>query len=153
MQVIKLIFWLALCQLPGLLGMGAVRANLNWYYTLTLPRFTPPDWLFASAWGALYVLLGIAAYLITRQGWDKLTRKITFGFVVQLIVNALWTPIFFGLHEIAWGFILITAMIILTACLIWHMLRRSRAAAGLMSVYLAWLCFAWVLNYAIWRLN
>lgn len=153
MQWIKLIFWLVLCQIPAWIGMGAVRANLNWYHALTLPRFAPPDWLFPIVWGVLYVLLGITAYLITRKGWDGLTRKITFGFVVQLIVNALWTPVFFGLHEIGWGLILITLMIVLTACLIWHMLRRSRAAAGLMSVYLAWICFAWALNCAILILN
>lgn len=153
MQIAKLVFWVLLCQLPAWAGMGAVSGNMTWYHALNLPRFTPPDWIFGPVWGALYVLLGAAGFLITRNGLNAQNRKTVILFLVQLAFNALWTPVFFGRHEVGVALVIITVMIFLTAWLMKLTWRAARGAFWLFVPYILWLCFAWSLNYAVLLLN
>lgn len=153
MQIAKLVFWVLLCQLPALAGVGAVSANMDWYHSLVQPRFTPPDWMFSAAWGVLYVLLGVAGFLITQKGLNAQNRKTVILFLVQLAFNALWTPVFFGRHETGLALFIISVMIFLTAWLMKITWRSARGAFWLFTPYILWLCFAWSLNYAILLLN
>ncbi len=125
-----------------------------WYASLVKPPFTPPSWLFAPVWTALYAMMAVAAFLIWRldAGRDRVLTALA-AFFVQLLINAIWTPAFFGLRSPLLGLaviVMLDAAVLLTAFLFW---RLRRAAALLLLPYLAWLGFATVLNAAIWRLN
>jgi tryptophan-rich sensory protein len=126
----------------------------TWYSDLSRPSFTPPDWTFGVVWPILYVMMGISAFLIWERGINKRQVKVALGlFVIQLVLNGLWTPIFFGLHMIAialFEIVLLWAAILLTILAFW---RISKAAAFLLFPYILWVSFAVVLNAAFWYLN
>ncbi len=153
MQMTKLVMWLLLCQIPALVGMGAVRGNMDWYHGLMQPVFAPPDWVFSAVWTILYVLLGVVGYLMTREGVDYKNRSSVALFVAQLVFNGCWTPIFFGHQEIGLALIIISIMIFLSVWLMKKLWSQQKQAFWLMIPYGAWLCFAWCLNYAILVLN
>ena len=153
MQLVKLVFWVLLCQIPALIGMNIVQHHMTWYHGLQKPMFTPPDWLFGMVWAVLYILLAVSAYYLTRKGINANNRKAFWIFIVQLALNAMWTPVFFGMHQLTVSMILVLAMIILT---FWYMRvahKTSRASAWFMVPYAAWICFAWLLNTGIWMMN
>ena len=153
MQMTKLVMWLLICQIPALVGMGAVRGNMQWYHSLIQPAFAPPDWVFSAVWAILYVLLGVAGYFIVREGVNGATRSTVMLFVAQLVINACWTPIFFGHQEIGLGLIILSVMIFLTVWLMKKLFKVQPQAFWLMMPYGLWLCFAWCLNYALLILN
>jgi benzodiazapine receptor len=124
----------------------------EWYKELPKPSWTPPDWVFAPVWSLLYVLMGLAAWLIWRQGGISVAELPLTVFVVQLILNGLWTWIFFGCHQVGLAFaeiLLLWAFILTTLILFWH---RQPLAGILLTPYLTWVTFAAVLNFSIWRL-
>ena len=143
------------CQAAGILGsIFTVKSITNWYYYLQKPVFTPPSWLFGPAWITLYALMGIAVYLVYRQGWEKPSvRSAVYLFGVQLVLNALWTPLFFGLHLLLVAFIEITLLWILIFLTLQRFWKISRAAGLLMVPYLLWVTFASALNLSFWLLN
>ncbi len=150
-----LILAILVCQAAGFLGsVFTVKAIPTWYSYLQKPVFTPPSWLFGPAWITLYTLMGIAVYLVFRQGWEKpAIRSAVYLFGVQLVLNALWTPLFFGLHWLLVAFIeieLLWVLILLTILKFW---KASRAAGLLMIPYLLWVTFASALNLSFWFLN
>lgn len=145
----KLLFWLAVCQLPGLIGVGIVRDNLAWYHTLTFPPFTPPDAAFGLAWSLLYILLGIAAFLTFK---NKIQTALT-PFLIQLALNAAWTPLFFGAHQKGAALLLLLAMLGQSVWLTRAFYKQSRAAAWLMIPYQVWLLYAFYLSAGTWWLN
>lgn len=125
----------------------------EWYRNLEKPSFNPPSWVFGPVWTALYILMGVAAWLVWRQYparsvWIPLTL-----FFIQLALNAAWSPLFFTFHELALAFaelvVLWLAILATTAAFF----RVSTTAGFLMTPYLAWTTFAAVLNYTIWQLN
>jgi translocator protein len=129
---------------------GAIALPDAWYVALTKPSFNPPNWVFPPAWTALYIIMAIAAWRVYRI--TGLGRDIGF-WVAQLILNAAWSPLFFGLHRITWAMIdivLLLALIVTTTVLFW---RRDRIAGVLMLPYLAWVSFATLLTASIWHLN
>ena len=143
------------CELAGMLGsVFTISAIPTWYATLQKPALNPPSWIFAPVWITLYVLMGIAAFLVWRKGSEKKeVKKALAVFILQLILNAIWTPIFFGLHNPGLGLIVIIA---LWLSIIWTMIsfhKISRAAMYLLVPYLLWVSFASYLNYSIWALN
>ena len=137
----------------GAAATGAIFRPGEWYRGLDKPRWQPPDWLFAPVWTVLYAMIASSGWLVWRQkGVADAAVPLT-AYAVQLILNAAWTPIFFGLRrpglaaiEIAmvWGSILAT---------IWFFYPVSPAAAGLLVPYLVWVSFAAALNISIWRRN
>lgn len=149
---LKLVFWLALCQLPGLAGAGAVSPNLEWFHTLQMPPLMPPDMLFGLMWSILYILLGVSAFLVFRNGL-KSARTALILLIVQLALNAWWTPVFFGKHNPGAALILLAVMVMQGAWMAQAFWRRSRAAAWLLVPYGLWLVFAGYLNAGIWLLN
>lgn len=145
-----LAFWVVLSLLPG--AFGSQFPPGEWYAALAKPRWTPPSWVFGPVWTLLYVLMGVAAWLV----WDRhrnAARVALNLFVLQLIVNAAWSWLFFGLRSPALAFagiVLLWALILATVIAF----RRLRPpAAALLLPYLAWVTFAAALNFAIWRLN
>ena len=142
--------FVALCEAAGLVGtVFTLQAIPEWYALLNKPAFSPPNWLFGPVWTTLYFMMGTAAWLVwQRQGTAAL--KV---FWLQLALNALWTPLFFGLQNPLAGLVCIALMWLAIVWTIVGFWRVSRPAALLMLPYLAWVSFATALNYAIWTLN
>jgi tryptophan-rich sensory protein len=148
-DVIKLIIS---CSVPLAVGCaGSFFTNsLDWYQSLNKPVFNPPSWVFAPVWTVLYLLMGIAVFLIWKRGFaDKTGRAALACFIMQLVFNALWTPVFFGMREplIAFGVIILLAATIIC----FH--RISKLSAALLIPYIIWVSFAAVLNASICMLN
>jgi benzodiazapine receptor len=124
-----------------------------WYAALSKPAWNPPNWLFGPVWGVLYLLIAVSAWLVWRKA-GLARAAVPLGlFAVQLILNAAWSWIFFGRHEI--GLALIEILILWVAILgtIIAFWRLNRVSGYLMVPYILWVSFASVLNFAIWRLN
>lgn len=154
-KVGQLTLWILGCNLAGALGSFFTASSVQtWYLTLEKPVFNPPSWLFAPVWVTLYTLMGIAAFLIMQKGWKRQqVRKAMSIFGVQLFLNAIWTPIFFGAHRID---IALAVIMLLFVAIIWTMVlfyRESKPAAYLLAPYLLWVGFASALNAAILLLN
>ena len=129
---------------------GAISPPGAWYQTLVKPAWNPPPWIFGPVWTALYLMMAIAAWLV----WKRAGRghALTLYFV-QLALNAAWTPVFFGAHQLGAAFIVIVCMwiaIFRTLRAFWDV---SRPAGLLLVPYLVWVSFASVLNFTLWRLN
>ncbi|WP_395717213.1 TspO/MBR family protein [Prosthecobacter sp.] len=121
-----------------------------WYAALNKPTWNPPPWLFGPAWTLLYTLMAVAAWMVWKRAGFAKPLKLYF---VQLALNAAWTPIFFGAHEMGWALVEILALwiaILMTLRAFWAV---SRPAGMLLVPYLAWVSFASVLNFTLWRLN
>jgi benzodiazapine receptor len=154
-KIVRLIFSVSVCLLTGFLGSFATRDSITtWYAQLSRPSFTPPDWTFGVVWPVLYVMMGISAFLIWNVGIDKRRVKVSLGFfALQLILNGLWTPIFFGLHLIGFALleiIILWAAILMTILAFW---KVSKPAALLLLPYILWVSFAVVLNASLFLLN
>jgi len=128
-------------------------AKNAWYASLVKPSWNPPGWLFGPVWTVLYVLMGIAAWLVWREGGWRVQRWALGLYLAQWALNALWTPLFFGLHRpgLAFAEIIVLDLAVLATFIAF---RRVKPLAGALLVpYLLWAAFATVLNGAIWRLN
>jgi benzodiazapine receptor len=141
-----------------LLGFASSRiapagAENRWYAALVHPSITPPDWVFPVAWGVLYVLIGLALAMIVSARGSRLRGVAIALFVLQLVLNLAWSPLFFGMHQVSSALILLAAIFVtaLATTLVFGRIRV--AAAWLMAPYLVWLCFAGVLNWQIGKLN
>lgn len=151
---IGLIVLLIVCFAAAGIGGAVTTPKIGgWYATLTKPTWNPPSWIFGPVWTALYLAMAVAAWLVWRQnGWSGAkTPLILFG--VQLGLNTLWSCLFFGLENpgLAFGEVLLLWIAIAGTMLTFW--QRSRAAGLLFVPYLAWVTFAAVLNFTIWRLN
>jgi len=127
-------------------------AAREWYDGLARPWFTPPDWVFGPVWAALYMMMGIAAFLVWREG-KIAARAALLAFAFQLLVNALWTPAFFGMRSTVAGLAVISVLVVAVGVSTWMFYRVKRSAAILMLPYLAWVSFALALNLAIVLVN
>ncbi len=125
-----------------------------WYAAIQRPAFTPPAWVFAPVWTTLYILMGVAAFLVWRRGLDsKAVRVALAWFLGQLVLNTLWSPVFFGWHRIGLALIVLVLLWVFLAVTVWRFAGISKVAAGLLIPYLLWVSFAGVLNASIWWLN
>ena len=154
-DIYKLVLSIVACQVAGLLGsIFTMPAIPTWYAALQKPTFTPPNWLFAPAWGTLYGLMGISAFLIWRRGLeDHRTRTALIIFLIQLILNVLWSVVFFGLQSPLYGVIVIIALWVAILFTLLKFFKISRAAGILLVPYILWVTFAAVLNVSIFTLN
>jgi len=152
-QIFGLLGWLAASFAAAALGGFASSNAGDFYQQLTRPAWAPPSWLFAPAWTLLYLLMGVAAWLVWRERGLRGARTALSLFLIQLAVNALWTWLFFVWHlgALALAEILILwALILCTIIAFW----RVRAIAGALLIpYLAWVTFAAALTYAVWQRN
>lgn len=143
------------CLAVGLSGSFFTFGSIpTWYATLTKPALTPPSWVFGPVWTLLYIFMGIAAFLIWKQGLKKKeVRTALLVFLLQLGLNFLWSILFFGLLNPA---IALVDIVLMWGSIVWTIVlfrRLSRPAAYLLLPYLAWVSFATYLNAAIWVLN
>ena len=154
-DIYRLVVSIVACQCAGLIGSIFTRSAIpTWYATLQKPSFTPPNWLFAPAWVTLYVLMGISAFLIWRRGLgDRRTRTALIIFLIQLILNALWSIAFFGLESPLYGVIVIVALWVAILFTLLRFFRISTAAGILLIPYILWVSFAAALNISIFALN
>ena len=143
------------CELVGFLGTPfTVSAISTWYVTLNKPFFAPPNWIFGPVWTILYFLMGIAFYLIWKQGWQKKKiRTASYFFLTQLTLNFIWSPVFFGLRAPLLGLIVIIAMWVLIVATMKRFYPLSKTSFYLLVPYLLWVSFATLLNAAIVLLN
>jgi tryptophan-rich sensory protein len=138
----------------GLSGYATSGGVSTWYPGLAKPSFNPPSWAFGPVWTLLYILMGVAAFLVWRQGLrtDGVKSALTV-FLIQLALNGLWSVLFFGLQAPGWALveiILLWLAIIATMVLFW---RIVPTAGRLLLPYLVWVSFATVLNASLWWLN
>ncbi len=150
-----LIGCILLTNAAGFIGSFFTTPQIpNWYADLNKPVFNPPNWVFAPVWTTLFILMGISLFLVIRQGIKKpLIRSAVVVFGFQLMLNILWSVLFFGLQN---PLAAVCEIVVLIIAIIWTMLlfyRLSKPAAYLLIPYLAWVSFASVLNFTIWWLN
>lgn len=151
----KLIISLFICYLSASIGSIFTMPAINsWYALLNKPFFNPPNWLFAPVWSLLYTLMGISLYIIWSRGLkNKIISRLFWVFVIHLIVNILWSVVFFGFHSIMAGFLVIVVLWLMILYLIINLWKISKSASILLMPYLAWVSFATLLNYFLMILN
>ncbi len=150
LQLLASIF---LCQMAGAIGAIFTSSAIPvWYQTLNKPWFNPPSWIFGPVWTILYCLMGLSLYLIWVNH-SKSKQKVLLFFFVQLLLNAIWSPIFFGLQSPLGGLIVIIPLWVFIGLTIIYSHKISKTAAALLAPYLLWVSFASVLNFSIWQLN
>jgi tryptophan-rich sensory protein len=150
--VLPWLLWVLLALAAAL--PGSAWPPGDWYESLAKPAWTPPGSAFPIVWTTLYVLMGTAAWLVWRRPKETPGRRVALtAFVVQLALNATWTPVFFGMHAMlaALAVIVVLWLAILATLLAFR--RVSLLAAGLLVPYLLWVTLATALNFEIWRLN
>jgi len=153
--VLKLLACLAVVFVAGGTGSFATaKAIPTWYEGLAKPSFNPPAWLFGPAWTVLYLMMAVAAWLVWKQGIGAAGVKLALAvFLVQLILNTLWSVLFFGLRSPLLGLADIIVLWLAILATIVLFFRVSTAAGILLLPYIAWVSFAAVLNAAILHLN
>ncbi|WP_028054337.1 TspO/MBR family protein [Sinorhizobium medicae] len=165
----------------AVLGLGLAIGYINipdaWYRSLAKPDFTPPDWIFAPAWSLLYIMIGIAgarSFLGRRRAAGLSGDRRAAGllgdrraaglsgdrraaqwplWLAQMVLNFLWSPLFFGLHQIAAALVVICLLLASIAAFIIASLRQDGISALLFVPYLAWVAFATLLNRSIFLMN
>ncbi|MGY2048037.1 TspO/MBR family protein [Methylobacterium sp. JK268] len=130
----------------------------TWYAGLAKPSFTPPNWLFPVAWSVLYAMIAVAGWRLlgtapASAGLRRTRALALAAFLLQLVLNGLWTPVFFAAHALFGGLVVIAALLVMilwTIRLAWPL---DRAAALLLVPYAGWVAFATAVNAAVWRMN
>ena len=127
--------------------------NSLWYYSLNKSPLTPPEAVFPIVWTILYIMIAISLFFYIKDGFrqEKIIPLVIF--ITQIILNLLWTPVFFESHDIKLAFFIIIALIILVFINIILFYKKSKTAAFLLIPYFLWLIFASYLNYEIIKLN
>jgi tryptophan-rich sensory protein len=153
-ETVGLVLWVVVSFSAGIIGSQFTGPAVGtWYAGIAKPAWTPPSAVFGPVWSALYLMMGIAGWLVWRRAGFAGAPAAMALFGLQLIFNAAWSGIFFGMRRFDLAFIEIVvlwALILATAIAFW----RHDARAGLLLVpYLAWVTYASALNFAIWRLN
>jgi tryptophan-rich sensory protein len=132
---------------------GAAFPPGSWYAGLEKPELTPPNAVFGPVWSALYVAIAVAGWRLWRAAPSPRRRLALVLWGVQLVLNALWSWLSFGRHELGLALIDLVALVVVLVVLIATAARVSRAAAWLLSPYLLWVAFASWLNFRLWQLN
>jgi len=177
-NLLKLLTSIIICELAGVIGAFFTTPAIgSWYKTLNKPSFNPPNWIFGPVWTTLFVLMGISLYLVWRKkwmpineiesdktkAWNKWSQKFFNGswqkaniiiiFIVQLVVNILWSAVFFGAQSPDLAFFVLIMLWFAILFTIVNFYRVSKTAGLLLLPYILWVSFAGILNYFIWALN
>lgn len=177
-KIIKLLISIIICELAGIIGSVISMPGINtWYRNLNKPSFNPPDWIFAPVWTLLFLLTGISFYLVWSKKWkaenkigkiedvkwNNFSERLWSGdlekfniisiFFVQLLLNVVWSVVFFGINSIATAFSVILMLWVSIAFTIINFYRVSKASAYLLIPYILWVSFAIILNLAILLIN
>jgi len=146
--------FLALCLAASAVGGAATASSVGtWYQSLAKPWFNPPNWIFAPVWTALYFMMAIAAWRLWRRDGLAGARAAMTLFALQLVLNMVWSIVFFGLRSVGAALVEIVVLllaILATTLVFW---QRDRVAGMLFIPYAGWVAFAAVLNAALWQLN
>lgn len=127
--------------------------NMDWFDNLNKPFLNPPDWLFAPVWTILYILIAISFLLFLKGGMNKEKRMPLIFFIIQMLLNFAWSPVFFGLENIALALVIIFLMWIFILLTVIVFFKHSKLAALLLLPYLIWVSFAFYLNFSYFVLN
>lgn len=177
-NLLKLVVSIIICELAGSIGAIFTTPAINsWYKTLNKPFFNPPNWIFGPVWTTLFVLMGISLYLVWtkklvikneigfkhKKAWNSLSQKFFNGalqkeniilvFAFQLVLNVLWSVIFFGAQNMGLAFFELLMLWVAIAYTIINFYRVSKVAALLLIPYILWVSFAGILNYFLWTIN
>ncbi len=142
--------------LPGIFGVMFTPSHSDdvWYNALNNSVLTPDGWVFGVAWTILYTLLGIALFLIMNNTKTRLSKtKAYVLFIAQMVLNALWTYLFFGVHMVGAAIACLVALIAVSIWMLVVFKPISKMASYLVWPYVIWMCFALYLNGTIWVLN
>jgi tryptophan-rich sensory protein len=132
---------------------GLSAAGTAWYASLVKPAWTPPNSWFGPVWSALYVLMGTAVWIVWRERYHRGRNLALLAYSLQLVLNALWAPLFFGTKNVGAGLFCIVALWLAVTWTLREFIAVRAAAAWLLVPYLAWVSFAMALNLNIWRHN
>lgn len=154
-NITKLIISVGICELAGVIGsIFTVPAISGWYRGLTKPQLAPPNWIFAPVWTILYLLMGVSLYLVWKNGFENKRVRFAMGvFAGQLMLNILWSYIFFGLNSPGAALIEIVMLWLMILACIFVFKKISKPAAWILVPYIVWVTFAMYLNFSIWILN
>jgi len=150
-NVLTLLGFIAACFLVAFIGSRFAPGA--WYQALDKPSWNPPNWIFGPVWTLLYILIAVSGWLVWKEkGFEGATAALSL-FGVQLVLNAAWSWLFFGLHRPGWALAEILVLWLSIALLTWMFWQIRPLAGALLLPYLAWVGFAAFLNGTIWRLN
>lgn len=151
----RLVIAIVVSELAGIVGsVFTMPAIDSWYATLAKPAINPPSWIFGPVWTTLFVLMGVAAFLVWKKGLERRDVRIALGlFAGQLVLNTLWSIIFFGLRNPGAALIEIVFLWFAILATLIAFAKISKPAAWLLVPYIAWVSFAGYLNFMIWSLN
>jgi len=154
-KIVKFVVSVLVCQAAGLIGSVFTAPSIaTWYAGIAKPAFNPPNWVFAPVWTTLFFLMGVSLYLIWEKGLESRDARLAVSvFGAQLVLNIIWSVLFFGLQNPFLAFLEIIALwiAILASIIVFH--RISKTAAYLLVPYILWVSFAAFLNYNIWILS
>ena len=151
----KLVFSIIMAHSAGIAGsFFTVAAIPVWYEGIIKPSFNPPSWVFGPVWLFLYTLIGVALYLIwQKKHGNKKVRFVFIFFIAHLVINALWSAVFFGLQNILLALVVIVILWLMILSLIFMSWSIDKRASILLVPYFLWVSFATVLNFSILQLN
>ncbi len=154
-NIFKLIISVAIPLIVGgVSGFFTATGVESWYQTINKPSWNPPNWVFAPVWTTLYIMMGVALFLVWKSDSSEILKRTAITlFTIQLFLNFLWSFIFFGQQEIGWALVEIIAMWLFILLTIFAFANVSKLAAWLLVPYISWVSFATILNYTIWKLN
>lgn len=155
MNLLKLIVSVGICFFVAFLGSTVTTTAIStWYTSLNKPFFNPPNWIFGPVWTILYLLMGIALYLVWNKGLkSKKAKQAVKIFIIQLALNLFWSIVFFGFHSPLLAFMVIIALWISIFAAIKYFYKISELSAYLLVPYIVWVSFAAFLNLFIVLLN
>ncbi len=155
-NVVKLIIAIIIPVAVGGISGFFTASNVDtWFTTVAKPSFNPPSWLFAPVWTTLYVMMGIALFLVWKNETvsKAVKQKAIIFFAIQMALNFLWSFTFFEAHAIGWAVVNIVLLWLFILATIFSFAPISKTAAWLLVPYISWVSFASILNIAIWQLN
>lgn len=155
-KVLRIALVVMTCLVIGYLsGMVTRESITTWYPTLIKPVFNPPNWIFAPVWTSLYIMMGVAGGLVWNKldGNETLVKKAFLFFIIQLALNALWSLIFFKLHNLFLASIEVVLLLLMIFETYTQFKKIDKIAGLLLIPYLAWVSFATILTISIWYLN
>ena len=150
---LKVISCILLCQMAGVIGSVFTFQSIpTWYATLVKPWFTPPSWLFGPVWLTLFTLMGISLFWVLQKGIKNVRIPLAI-FASQLVLNTIWSILFFGLKNPLFGLVDIVAMWLLIIATIVSFYRVSKKAGLILVPYIVWVTIATLLNFYVLVLN
>lgn len=154
-NTLRLIISMAICLAAGALGSLFTTPEIDtWYQFLEKPSWNPPSWVFGPVWTVLYILMGIALYIVWKKPtFKKIKRTAIILFTIQLVLNLAWSWIFFNQHQIGWALVDICVLWVFIVLCIFSFSAVYHSAGWLLVPYICWVSFAVILNYTIWQLN